>query len=185
MNCIIVHGCPSDSSEENDKTYAKHWMPWVKDNLSKKGIKTEIALMPEPWHPDYARYKKAFEKFRVDENSILIGHSCGTSFLVHWLGDTKRKINKLILVAPWKINDHGKADVWREKFYSFSIDETIKERVKEIIIFTSDNEDPIGKKSLEIFHKALGGKIIEVKNHGHFTLEDMGTQEFPELLEVI
>ena len=34
-------------------------------------------------------------------------------------------------------------------------------------------------KSLEIFHEALGGKIIELKNHGHFTIGDMMTEEFP------
>lgn len=46
-------------------------------------------------------------------------------------------------------------------------------------------EDEAGKKSLEIFHRALGGKIIELKNHGHYTLNDMGTEQFPELLKVI
>jgi hypothetical protein len=38
---------------------------------------------------------------------------------------------------------------------------------------------------LKIFHKALGGKIIELKGRGHYTLNDMGTEEFPELIEVV
>lgn len=52
-------------------------------------------------------------------------------------------------------------------------------------MFTSDNEEEDGKKSLRIFHKALGGKIIELKGRGHYTIGDMETEEFPELLKEI
>lgn len=183
INCIIVHGCPSDDSEEVNHDYAKHWMPWVKNELEKIGIPTEIPLMPKPWLPDYHVYKAEFEKCHVDENSILVGHSCGCAFLVHWLGETKRNINKLILVAPWKVDDVG--DKFRETFYGFLIDETIQNRVREIVMFTSDNEKADGKKSLQIYYQALGGKIIELNQKGHFTLGDMGTEEFTELVEAI
>ena len=177
-NCIIVHGC-SDSSK--DKTYAKHWMPWIKKVLILKGIKTENPLMPAPWKPNYKDYKKEFEKYKVTENTILIGHSCGCAFLVRWLGENKQKVKKLILVAPWKIPDNR----IQKLFYEYEIDKKIKSRVKEIIIFTADDEEDEGKESVNIFHKSLGGKIIELKRHGHYTLEDMGTKKFPELLEEI
>jgi len=186
VNCIIIHGCPSDEEKAMDaktRTYDKHWMPWIKKELSLRGIKTETPLMPEPWKPDYNKYRNEFEKYEVTENTILIGHSCGAAFLVHWLGETKQKINTLILVAPWKIPD--KNDKYKVTFYGYTIDETIKSRVKKIIMFTSDDEEEDGKKSLKIFHKALDGKIIELKKHGHYTIGDMGTEEFPELLEEI
>ena len=89
----------------------------------------------------------------------------------------------MILVAPWKIPDKG--DEFRQAFYIYPIDETIKSRVREIIMFTSDNEEDEGKKSLEIFYQALDGKIIELKGRGHYTMGDMGTTEFLELIEVI
>lgn len=95
----------------------------------------------------------------------------------------REKFFKLILVAPWKIPD--KDDEFRKKFYIYPIDKTIKNRVKEIVMFTADNEKEDGKKSLKIFHKALGGEIIELKGRGHYLLSDMGTEEFPELLEKI
>ena len=136
--------------------------------------------MPNPWEPNYQAFKKEFEKYPVSENDILIGHSCGTTFLLRWLGDTKQKIAKLILVAPWAIAD--KNDEARKAFYEHPIDESIKSRVGEIIYFTSDNEREDGQKSLKIIHNILGGKIIELKKHGHYTLRDMGTEEFPELL---
>lgn len=139
--------------------------------------------MPDPWEPDYNKYKKEFEKYKIDENSILVGHSCGCAFLVRWLGETKQKIRKLILVAPWKIPD--KNDRFKKAFYEYTIDKTIKSRVKEIIMFTADNEEDDGRKSLKIFLEVLGGRVIELKGRGHYTFSDMGTEEFPELINEI
>ncbi len=179
-NCIIIHGCPSTN---NDPSYNKHWIPWIKKELVMKNISVETPNMPEPWQPDYDKFKTEFEKYSVDENTILIGHSCGCAFLVHRLGETKQKIAKLILIAPRKINDEG--DEFRERFYGYAIDESIKERVQQIVMFTADDEDSEGKESLKIFHKTLDGEIIELKNHGHYTLGDMWTEAFPELLQSI
>lgn len=185
-NCIIIHGCPSDAEKAMNpetRTYDKHWIPWTKKQLLNNNIETETPLMPSPWEPDYEKFRRTFEKYAVDENTILIGHSCGCAFLVRWLGETKKKIFKLILVAPWKIPD--KDDKFRKEFYTYPIDITIKERVKDIVMFTADDEEDDGKESLKIFHKALGGKIIELKGRGHYTLGDMKTAEFPELIEVV
>ena len=181
-NCIIIHGCPSKPSDLIDFETTRHWIPWTKNRLIENGTPTETPGMPMPWQPDYEKFKEEFEKYEVNENTILIGHSCGCAFLVRWLGESKRKILKLILVAPWKIpkEDGG----FREAYYTYPVDETIKNRVGKIIMFTADNEEPDGKKSLNIFRDALGGTVIELKGRGHYTMNDMKTEEFPELLEV-
>ena len=188
LNCIVIHGCPPNIEKAMDsqtRTYDKHWIPWIKKELISRSIKTETPLMPAPWSPVYEDFKKEFEKYSVSENTILIGHSCGCAFLVRWLGESKKKINKLILVAPWKIADVDQENTFRPAFYNYPIDETIKSRVKEIVMFTADDEKENGKKSLQLFHDALGGKIIELKGRGHYVLGHMGTEEFPELLEEI
>lgn len=185
-NCLIIHGCPSNverAMNPETRTYDKHWLPWVKQKLIERGIMTEAPLMPEPWSPNYEKFRAEFEKYYVDENTILIGHSCGCSFLVRWLGDTKRKISQLILVAPWKIAEGD--DVARHDFYDFPIDETIKDRVGKIVMFTADDEEEDGKKGLVMFHDALGGEVIELPGRGHYTFDDMKTEEFPELLNKI
>jgi uncharacterized protein len=182
----IVHGCPSKiekSMNPETRTYDKHWMPWLKKELIKKEVRVETPLMPNPWVPDYNSYKAKFEEYEIGENDILVGHSCGSAFLVRWLGDTKKKIHKLILVAPWTVIEDN--DKLRKHLYIYDIDESTKERVDEIVIFTSNNEEEGGKESARIFNKALGGKVIELKNRGHYTIGDMGTEEFPELLENI
>jgi len=182
-NVIIIHGCPSDiekAMSPETRTYDKHWIPWVREKLLLVGIDVETPLMPTPWQPDYEKFKNEFKKCNVTEESTLIGHSCGCAFLVRWLGETQRRIAKLILIAPWKIGDGE--DVFRKAFYEYPIDVSIKQRVKEIVMFTADDEEDDGKKSLEIFHNALGGKIINLVGRGHYTQGDMGTVEFPELL---
>lgn len=190
LNCLIIHGCPSgkdDLVDISEKVNFKHWIPWVREKLLEKGIPTQTPLMPEPWIPNYEKFKNEFEKYEVNENTVLIGHSCGAAFLVRWLGDTKKKIKKLILVAPWKIAVTGEPEIThiREKYYNFPIDRTISSRVEQIIIFTADNEFPVGKESVGIYQKDLGGEVISLPGHGHYIIEHMGTAEFPELLEKI
>lgn len=52
-------------------------------------------------------------------------------------------------------------------------------------MFTSNDEAEDGKKGLKMFHNVLSGEIINLENHGHYCLKNMGTEEFPELLEKI
>lgn len=183
-NVYIIHGCPSDTEKAvnpETRTYDKHWIPWVKKELESRGFKVETPSMPNPWQPNYEEFKNEFEKNVISEDSILIGHSCGCAFLVRWLGDTKQKVKKLILVAPWKVPD----DAAKENFYNFPIDESITSRVGEIIMFTADDEEEDGKNSLKMYHDVLGGKIVNLSGHGHYVLDDMGTEEFPELIQEV
>lgn len=186
INCIVIHGCPSNvekAMNPETRTYDKHWIPWIKRELIARGIPTETPLMPNPWAPEYEAFKKEFEKYHVSENTVLIGHSCGCSFLVRWLGESKRRVKKLILVAPWKIADG--TDPFRKAFYEFPIDGSIRSRVGEIVMFTADNEEEDGKKSLRMFHDVLDGKIIDLPGKGHYVLSDMKTEQFPELLQAV
>ena len=52
-------------------------------------------------------------------------------------------------------------------------------------MFTADNEADEGKKSLKMFHKVLGGEIINLGNYGHYNTSGMGTEEFPELIKIV
>lgn len=158
-------------------------MPWLKEQLSARGISAQIPEMPAPYAPVYEDWQKTIERLEIGPETVLIGHSCGCAFLVRWLGDSKRKIDKLILVAPWKIARKGNKE--KEAFYDYPVDGGIQSRVNKIAMFTADNEVAWGKESLKIFHDALGGKVIELKGRGHYTQEEMKTDEFPELLEEV
>lgn len=179
-NCIIVHGC---TSSPDDMTYNKHWMPWIKKQLENHNITTEIPTMPTPRQPVYENNKKIFEKLDINNNTILIWFSCWSAFLIRRLGESKKIVKKLILVAPRKIAEDK--NPLKEIFYDFQVDKTIKDRIKNITFFTSDNEEVEGKESLKIFHEAIWWKIISLKNHWHYIFGNMLTVEFPELLKEI
>ena len=179
-NVIVIHGCPSD---EKDSEFAGHWMPWLKKELEAKGFDITIPIMPTPWKPEYKKWKEEFEKLSITEHTTLIGHSCGAAFLVKWLSDTGKKVKKLILVGPAKIPD-PMGDK-RIQLYDFEIDEKLREHVEQVVIFTSDTELERHRKSAQLYHEKLGGKYHELPKMGHYTLEDMGTAEFPELLKEV
>ncbi len=185
-NCIIIHWCPGNKERAMDpatRSYDKHRMPRLARKLDKQGIDTKIPLMPDPRDPVYEKFAHEFEKLSIDEETILVGHSCGCAFLVRRLWESKQKVAQLILVAPWKKTDSPLKS--KQEFYLFPIDESIKTRVGKIVQFTSDDEEEDGKESVLLYHKALGGKVVELEGYGHFTRSHMGTEEFPELLSEI
>lgn len=184
-NVIIVHG--SNESEQEAKTggveNTRHWHPWLKKELEKGGVLVSGELYPRDWAPEYNVWKTVFEKNKINQNTILIGHSAGCAFILRWLMESKKKVNKVILVAPY-LKDDGIAN-WLKPFVDFNFDKAINEFCKEIIIFY-DAADMAGiVESVKLAKEKFSPKIIALKNYGHFTLEDMGTEEFPELLEEI
>lgn len=177
---VIVHGCPKDEASSLPKS--KKWMNWLEGKLREKGLNAVAPDMPTPWIPIYDEWKKEFEKYPVTENSMLIGHSCGGAFLVRWLLDTKRKVKKLILVAPAKIPEiEGDA---RGELYKFELPTDGSHIADEIVIFIS-NDFPHNMKSFELYKKSLRPKVIKLENKVHFLIFWTGTNEFPELFEEV
>ena len=186
--CLIVHGSPIKDTRgepEDIPVNQRHWLSWAKEQMEKNNIDVCVPLMPLSWQPDYDKWKKEIEKSnpKIDENSILIGHSAGGSFLVRWLGEKQIKIDKLILVAPSRILSDDESRL--KKFNDFKISNKIKNLTNKITIFVSDNDKPYRKKSTQIYKKELDAEVIELKNKGHFTAKYMNPCEVPEFLEEI
>ena len=182
-NVVIVHG-----SNENEKEAkrggvenTRHWHSWIRKELQKKNIEVSGELYPKDWNPDFDEWKNVFEKNKIDEKTILVGHSAGCAFILRWLMQTKKKVSKLIFVAPY-LKDDGIA-TWLKEFVTFDFDDSLKSFYNGLTVFY-DKKDLKGiLESVELIKKKLPCKLIELKNHGHFTKGDMGTEEFPELLE--
>ncbi|MFH1457052.1 MAG: alpha/beta fold hydrolase [Patescibacteria group bacterium] len=187
-NCTILHGSnPKDENRLDSQEYTpqniKNWIPWVKEELERKGIKTNNPLMPNSWQPNYEEWKKEFEKIEINEDSILVGYSASTAFLLRYLGETKKKVKKLIFVASAFLVNEWSA--FLKEFYNFSLDVSLKDRVDDIVVFISDNDFEQYSKAAKILEEKLGAEVVELKNKGHFTEKHMGTKEFPELLDEI
>ena len=183
-NCVIVHGS-NDSEKEALKgkpENLRHWKPWLQKSLEKKGIKASNDLYPKDWAPDYLAWKKVFEKNKVDENTTLVGHSAGCSFILRWLSENKKKVDKVVFVAPsiYKSEKYKKL-----RFKDFEYDTSLKQYFNELTIIYSDTDDEDIIRSSKEIHFKIDGSLVMLKGKGHFTYEDMGSEEFPELLNSI
>lgn len=184
-NAIIIHGTCDKEEYFSDKYPSlsnSHWLPWLQKQLLINNIFTQTPEMPEAYSPDYEKWSKEFARFEVNEESILIGHSCGGGFLLRWLSENEVKIKKLVLVAPW-------LDPKRRKttdFFDFKIDQNIKERIGKIHILVSMDDAADILESVDIIKNKLSGiNIHEFTNYRHFCLSHMKTDKFPELLNII
>jgi uncharacterized protein len=185
MNAIIVHGsCDEEEyySDQYPSLSNSHWLPWMQKQLLIMGIPTQTPEIELAFKPVYDLWKQHFERYPINEGSILIGHSCGGGFLVRWLSEKKVKVNKLILVAPWLDPERRRTT----NFFDFTIDRDLQERVNEIHILISDDEVVSGvKESVDILSQAFTKlKMHRFSNMGHFTYTSMGTEKFPELLKL-
>jgi len=183
---IILHGITDYKECHTDKYPSLsnfHWIPWLQKQLLINDVFTQTPEMPKPWKAKYNKWKKEFERYHTDDTKFLVGHSAGSGFLVRWLSENTVKPEKLVLVAPWMDPISKNSG----NFFNFKIDKTLQERVKEIHIFFSKDEDVIGvKETVDILMEAFPLAFLHTfENYGHFTKGDMNSTEFPELRDVI
>jgi len=198
-NVIILHGWTNgdiSNIPEFLPDSSDNWMGWLKIQLEAVGYKTINPYIRNGYKMEYNEWKKEISKLNleIDENTILVGWSMGGAFWVRWLGETKQKIDKLILVAPSKIRHTPKSSDPEElkqpnpiidRFIDFQIDPKINDRSNGVFIFISNDCKCCGIPSAKIYADTLRAKMIKIKNQGHFTNMERSSPDFPELLEII
>lgn len=179
---IILHGMPSKEEFLDPNIPAQsnlHWLPWIQKQLSLDGIVAQTPELPEPFEPNYEKWRLVFEQFRIDEQTILIGHSCGAGFLVRWLSENNVKVDKVVLVAPF-IDPDG--DEVPPGFFPFQIDPELIKKTRDCTILVAENDDQEIQDSVNMIAKSTNVKVKRLSKGGHFTQADLGTEKFPELL---
>lgn len=184
QTAIILHGMPEEAAYKDATKEAQsncHWLPWLQQQLVAEGILAQTPELPCAYKPDYEQWKNVFEQFVVNEDSILVGHSCGAGFLVRWLSEGASAVDTLVLVAPW-MDPHQTLP----GFFDFKIEKTVPERVGSIHIFISDDDDEEMHEAVRQITEAWPAAVAHrLTGQGHFTLTDMGTRVFPELRTVL
>jgi len=182
---IIIHGWPGKEEYFNlniPTPSNSHWFPWIQKQLLLKGILAQTPEMPESYEPNYEKWKWMFEQFKIDEETILVGHSCGGGFLIRWLSENDIKVGKVVLVAPWLDPEH----MINKNFFKFDIDQNIILKTAGLTIMYSSEDYQDIIESIKILKSKLKGVIFqEFTGKGHFVIGDMGTEKFPELLKNI
>ncbi len=180
---IIISGMPSKESHYNPEFPANsnaHWAPWLQRQLVLKDILAQTPEMPIPYNPVYEDWKRVLEYFPINENTILVGHSCGGGLILRYLSENNVKVGKVVLVAPW-------IDTEKELttgMFDFELDSDLVSKTNGITLFSStDDMDVVQQSIKEIVKKVKDINVVEFQNYGHFCINDMKTEKFPELLE--
>ncbi|MCB9815180.1 alpha/beta hydrolase [Candidatus Nomurabacteria bacterium] len=184
-NAIIVHGRPEKEEYYSDQYPSAsnfHWIPWLQKQLMIRDIKADTPEIPMAFAPEWNTWRTEFERFDVNEESVLVGHSNGAGFLVRWLSENKNvKIDKLVLVAP----SFNRNEFVHENFFDFEIDPKLKERMNQITILNGLKDcDSVQKSVKRVIDEIDSVELIEFPDNEHFTADDIGV-EFIELLNVI
>lgn len=184
-NVYVLHGC-CDKDEFEDLSVPSgsnfHWLPWLQKQLIVKGYNCQTPEMPTPYKASYHVWKESFEIYPMDQETTLVAHSCGCGFFLRYLSENPQKIKKLILVAPWLDPQRKMGD-----FLKCNLSDQLSDLIEEIHILYSTDEPVVGVKETvdQIVKTYPKAQYHEFNNHGHFTLGAMGTEEFPEILEII
>ena len=182
---IILHGTPSKEAyyrPVGDCESNRHWLPWLQKQLCIRDILAQAPEMPIPYDPNYELWKNEFEKLTPDENTLLVGHSCGAGFIVRWLSENPdKKVGKVVLVAPW-LDIEGKYPA----MFQFTIKSDINNQVTEGIevLYSTDDQASTQSSVNELRQKTNELEYHEFTGYEHFTFGIMKTQEFPELLKI-
>jgi len=174
-----------------DGAPSKDWLPWIKEELEKKGFEVIVPEMPNTEEPKIEEWVPFLAKFasKVDENTFFIGHSIGCQTIMRYLETVyPKKIGRIIFVAPWfnliNLEDEESkaiAKLWLQTPINL---EKVKNATDNITVFMSDNDPFVPLSDKEIFQGKLGAKVMVENNKGHYTQDD-GIMKIPNLLELI
>lgn len=181
---LILHGAGNNSQG--------NWFPWLKRELESKGFDVWAPDLPNADEPNQAAWLQTiFNNWKFNEESILIGHSAGSTLILRILERLPKKtiVQSALLVAG-TVELGTKPEYFQYK-RSLVADpfnwEKIKAQCKNFTFIHSDN-DPYecGSNQGEIMYKHLGGKLIIKPGEGHFNLE-MGEKyrQFPLVMEIV
>ena len=176
-NAIIFHGTGEKPSD--------YWYPYLKNKLEEKGYMVSIPVLPNADKPDIVNWlPKALEE-NYSKDTVVIGHSAGSTLILGLLDVLNIKIKQAIMVAAFYKNLPDFKEPIIKSSYNW---ERISENVEEIYVVNSDN-DPWGcsvEVGLDLIGK-IGGTLIVPHNQGHMGSESKKQPycEFPLLLKLI
>jgi len=172
------------------------WFLWLKEELEKRGIKTEVPQMPDAEAPKIDKWVTFLENLVTtpDKDTYLVGHSIGVQTILRYLEKIDTQIGGVLAVAGfYTLTDNAFEDEEDKQTAKPWLDtpidnEKVKRNANKITAIFSDNDPFVPLKNTELFKERLGAKTITVKSKGHIGGSD-NIKEYPlilyELVELI
>lgn len=153
-NYIILPGWQS-GPEDNFYT-------WLSESLKARGKSVQIYKYKSPEeHSEADIVADLLANLRVDENTVLIGHSLGCVMALKFLERFNKPVAKLVLAGGFitpKFKDKRRPF---EKTFNWQFDaRTVKKNVRELVILHDDTDPIVPLKSAQEMQAAFGGKLV-------------------------
>ena len=180
INVFIIHGTGGNPNG--------NWFPWLKKELEKLNYKVFIPKFPTPKDQNLDKWLKILNNHNkdIDENTIFIGHSLGSAFILDYLERSSKKIKSAYLIAGFIgfLNNKHFDDLngsFTNKDFNW---DKIMKNCSKFYIISSDNDPYVPlAKGKELANK-LDSNLILIKNAGHIN-SDSGFIKFDFLLDKI
>jgi uncharacterized protein len=179
MNFIIIHGVYGNPEE--------NWFPWLKKELEGMQYEVIVPKFPTPLDQSLESWTRIFSKYesKINEETVLIGHSLGAPFILNYLEKTNKKIKAAILAAAFCKQLGIQYDEINKTFVDKQFNwEKIKQSCSKFFIFNSDNDPWIPLQTAQDLAKNLNAELNIVHDGGHLN-KKAGYEDFPILLETI
>ncbi len=166
MDVFLVHGTMGKPFE--------NWFPWIENKLVEKEIRCNIPTFPTPEHQNYSDWERLMDYYCglgvVNEDTVLVGHSCGSVFLVHYLLTHKIHVKGLICVSGYNnfISGFEMMDKLNESFYMDAESLDMTAYADKVFSFFGDDDPNIPQEILKSFALEIGGDVQCIPNAGHF-----------------
>ncbi len=177
---ILIHGV-GGSPQEN-------WFPWLKDKLEKLGLTVIAPQFPSDSRHNLSSWMSEFGRWTnsVDAETMMIGHSIGSAFILNFLERSGNTIDAAFFVAPFV----GRLGIDRFDSINSTFTEhefnwaKIKQHCRNFFIYSSDNDPYVPVEKGKFLSAKLDARFKLVRGAGHFN-SDAGYTDFPMLLEDI
>ena len=179
MNFIIIHGVYSNPEE--------NWFPWLKKQLEGMEFEVIVPQFPTPLDQSLESWMRVFSQYesKINEETVLIGHSLGAAFILNYLEKTTKKIKAAILVSGFHKLLGISYDEGNKTFVDKQFNwEKIKSSCQKFFVFASDNDEYISLDVSNELANNLGAEMNVVHEGGHLNTKS-GYDDFPLLLETI
>ncbi len=172
------------------------WIPWLMEELAKKGVYTCALPMPQSKKPVVSKWVEeiAHAINNAPEDEIyLVGHSLGVAAIFRYFENIHegKKISGAVLMSGFTspLDPENPSSVYREidSFTVPGIDlEKIRNKALKFVVFHSTNDPVVPFSHALKISNALDCKLVQVEKGGHFfILAEPICYEIPELLEIL
>lgn len=160
---VIIHGTHGNPNE--------NWIPWLATQIARSGHEVVAPAFPTPEGQNLDAWFRVLDAAvdRMDERTILIGHSLGAGFILRILERAWAPVGATFLASSF-VGTLGlpEFDSLNSSFVTppFAWD-TIRENAGSVFIYHGDNDPYVPIAKAEEVAQSLAAPLVLVRGGGH------------------